>query len=61
MGMGTANGGEDGSEPQEQNLTAKEAGRRIAALRRVYEEGYISGGMLETLMRSIRARVKRNR
>ena len=59
--MGTASGGACGSEPQERNLTAKEAGRRIAALRHVYDDGYISGGMLEALTRSIRARVKWNR
>ena len=60
MRVGTANGGQGRPEPQEQNLTAEEAGRRITALRHVYDEGYISGAMLEALMRSTRARVKRN-
>jgi hypothetical protein len=58
--MGMADHSEDGSEPHKQSLTAKEAGRRIAALRRVYDEGYISSGTLSAITRSIRARVRRN-
>jgi hypothetical protein len=60
--MGPANQGEDRSEPQEQSSTAEEAGRRrIAALRRVYDEGYITRGTLEKLTRTIRARLKAKR
>jgi len=60
--MGPANQGERRSEPQKQSSTAEEAGRRrIAALRHVYDEGYITRGTLEKLTRTIRARVKANR
>jgi len=59
--MGTADHSEDVSERHKQGLTTEEAGRRIAALRHVYDEGYISGGTLKAITRSIRARVKRNR
>jgi hypothetical protein len=58
--MGKADQGRDGSGPQEQSLTPKEAGRRVAALRRVYEEGYISSGTLKAITRNIRARIKRS-
>jgi hypothetical protein len=58
--MGTADHGQDESEPQVQSLTPKEAGRRVAALRRVYDEGYISSGTLKAITRNIRARVKRS-
>jgi len=61
MSTGTANHSEHGSEPNKQSLTAEEASRRIAALRRVYHEGYISEATLETMLRNIRAHVKRNR
>jgi len=58
--MGPADQGVRRSEPQRQSATAEAAGRRISALRRIYDEGYISSGTLEKLTRSIRARVKRN-
>ena len=60
--MGKANRTEkDEPEQQEKSLTAEEATSRIDSLRHVYDDGYISGGMLEALTRSIRARVKWNR
>jgi hypothetical protein len=61
MRMSPANQGEDRSEPHEQSATAEKADRRISALRRVYDEGYISVATLEKLTRSIRANLKRDR
>jgi hypothetical protein len=61
MRMGTASPSEDGREPHKHSLTPEEAGRRIAVLRRVYDEGYITGATLEALTRNTRAQVKRNR
>ena len=59
--VGMTDQGEDGSQPRNRGLTTEEAGRRLAALRRVYDEGYISGGTLKALTRSIKARVTRKR
>jgi len=51
---------EDGSEPQEKSTTAEEATRRVDALQHVYEEGYLSRTIFETMVDSIRARARRS-
>jgi hypothetical protein len=59
--MDTSAHSEDESEPHREAVTAKEAKHRIAALRRAYDEGYISGTTLDTITRTIRRHAKRNR
>jgi hypothetical protein len=58
--MGAAARRADRSEQHEKSSTAEEAARRIDALRHVYDEGYITQTVLETMVQSIRARVKRS-
>ena len=58
--MGASHQGKERTELQKQTLTSEEAASRIAALQRVYSEGYITRATLESLTRSIRAQSKRS-
>ena len=46
-------------EPRTQSLTAEEADRIVAALRRIYLEGYITGTTLETVTAPLNPNVNR--